>query len=132
MEHNNVNNQAASTTIASCVLLLFGIFFFSFIFMDLDFLFSGTFPIIIFFPIFFIGIFIPISAAVRRNRQQQAFSSLSKTQQSQKTIHIQKENKSLNQSSKIEEIHDYYCRYCGEKISKDSNYCPQCGTRLKQ
>ena len=130
MENNNNNNQAASTTIICCVFLLFGMLFFSLIYIDCDFIFSGTFPIIIFLPIVFIGIFIPISAALRGNRQQQVFSYPSKVQQSQIAIPIKEENKNQNQPSKVEEIREYYCRYCGEKISQDSSYCPQCGTRL--
>lgn len=130
MEHNNFNNQSASSIIACCVFLLFGMLFFSFVFMDLDFIFSGTFPMIIIFPIIFIGIFILISAAFRGNRQQHTFSHPSSTQKSQNNIPIQKENKTRNQPTKVEEKRDYYCRYCGEKISKNSIYCPQCGTRI--
>ena len=137
MEHNNINNQSVSSTIACCVFFLFGLVFFSLIFMDSGFIFSGTFPIIIIFPVFFIAIFIPISAALRGNRQRQNYTHPSKIQQSQISVPIQKESrpqtsKPQNPPSKIEETRTYYCRYCGEKISKASYYCPQCGTRLKQ
>lgn len=137
MEHNNLNHQSASTTIACCVFLLFGIVFFSLIFMDTGFIFPRTFPIIMIFPVIFIVIFIPISAALRGNRQRQAYTHPSKIQQSQISMPIQKESKTQTNKpqyppSKIEEIRAYYCRYCGEKISKSSYYCPQCGTRLKQ
>jgi len=86
---------------------------------------------IIFLPIIFIGIFIPISTVFRVNKQHKISSQPTYAKQSQNPVVVQNEYYSKEISLKPLKIQDYYCKYCGEKIARDSVYCPQCGTRLK-
>jgi len=131
MEQEKITNQSASIGMVSCIFLIVGMLVFSIFFFDLDFLFSGSFPNIVFFPIFFIGIFIAIITALGAKKQRQFFSPPAIIPRPKTPMKIQITNNQQEEVSKAEKTRDIYCKYCGEKISQDSLYCPQCGTKLK-
>ncbi|MFX1276454.1 MAG: zinc ribbon domain-containing protein [Promethearchaeota archaeon] len=129
MENDNITSQSMSIGILSCILLVVGGVFFGIFFFDGIHFYSGQFSIVGYFPIFFI-VFISIIAILSAKRRRQYLTASYKNKQINPPVKAQLPYKREVELSNPGKKLNIYCRYCGEFISKDSNYCPQCGTKL--
>ena len=130
-------NTRTASALAVLLVLMGVAFLFGFLFIrfnsgggggDGDFNWS---LVAIFIPVF-MGSFASIIAAISSQRRRQHASFMVQNQYLEREIEEKAQERIDKQADRNRRPNIIYCTYCGEKLEREAQFCPQCGTKMRR
>ena len=132
----NYRNTRTAGVLAVLLVLMGAALLFGFLFIKFD---SGVnlgdedfnwSLVSIFIPVFG-GSFASIMAAISAQKRKQNAPLMVQNQQLEANIEENIPEREYREEKAIKSPYIVYCNYCGEKLERETIFCPQCGTNIR-